>query len=83
MRLFFAILTLVFINPLSNAQSLKISENGRYLTKADGSAFLWIGDTAWELFHKLDCEEATEFLKYYSSKITFSSCSNQDLYRSI
>ncbi len=44
------------------AQSLKISENGRYIEKEDGTPFLWIGDTGWELFHKLNREEAAEYL---------------------
>lgn len=29
---------------------------------ADGKPFLWLGDTAWELFHRLNREEATEYL---------------------
>ncbi len=28
---------------------LKVSPNGRYLTRADGTPFFWLGDTAWEL----------------------------------
>ncbi len=39
---------------------LKISENARYLEKSDGAPFLWLGDTAWELLHRLNLEE-TEF----------------------
>jgi len=62
MRVFFAIITFLFFGCLSFSQSLKISENNRYFTKPDGSAFLWIGDTAWELFHKLNREEAKEYL---------------------
>ncbi len=29
---------------------------------------MWIGDTAWELFHKLNREEATEYLENRSAK---------------
>jgi hypothetical protein len=43
--------------------TLKVSENQRYLVKADGSPFFWLGDTAWELFHRLDREEATRYLE--------------------
>jgi hypothetical protein len=68
MRSFFILVALFAISNLLVAQSLKVSENARYLTKADGSAFLWIGDTAWELFHKLDREEATEYLKNRKAK---------------
>jgi len=65
---FFYFLTLFFLTTASLAQNLRISENGRYLAKSDGSAFLWIGDTAWELFHKLDRDEATEYLKNRKAK---------------
>ncbi len=39
-----------------------ISENKRYLLK-DGKPFFWLGDTAWELFHRLNREEADQYLK--------------------
>ncbi len=32
--------------PLSK---LKISSNGRYFVREDGSAFIWIGDTSWHV----------------------------------
>ena len=32
---------------------LQVSSNSRYLEHADGTSFLWIGDTAWELFYRL------------------------------
>ncbi|MFC3802749.1 glycoside hydrolase family 140 protein [Cohnella sp. GCM10012308] len=44
-------------------QRLKISDNGRYLVHEDGTPFFWLADTAWELFHKLDREEATHYLE--------------------
>ena len=44
-------------------QFLKVSDNKRYLTYADASPFLWIGDTAWQLFHSLNYEEAEYYLK--------------------
>ena len=28
---------------------LKVSENGHYLEHEDGTAFFWLGDTAWRL----------------------------------
>lgn len=36
---------------------LTIHPNGRYLQTADGKPFFWLGDTAWELFHRLTLEE--------------------------
>lgn len=55
------------LNPLfiqkTYSQSLSISQNQRYLLKEDGTPFFWLGDTAWELFHRLDREEATQYLQ--------------------
>jgi hypothetical protein len=41
---------------------LKVSESKRFLTTGDGKPFFWLGDTAWELFHRLNREEADEYL---------------------
>lgn len=49
-------------------RSLIVADNQRYLTYPDGTPFLWIGDTAWELFHKLDREEATAYLENRAEK---------------
>jgi hypothetical protein len=37
---------------------LRVSDNRRYLVFEDGSPFFWLGDTAWEIFHRLAFEEA-------------------------
>jgi hypothetical protein len=42
---------------------LKVSENRRFLVTADGRPFFWLGDTAWELFHRATREEAERYLK--------------------
>ncbi len=42
---------------------LEVSENRRYLVTADGRPFFWLGDTAWELFHRLNREDAERYLK--------------------
>lgn len=39
-----------------------ISANHQYLLK-NGKPFYWLGDTGWELFHRLTKEEANEYLK--------------------
>ena len=44
-------------------QLLKVSEDRRFLTKADGTPFFCWGDTAWELFHRLNREDAEHYLK--------------------
>ncbi|MGV3613736.1 MAG: glycoside hydrolase family 140 protein [Fimbriimonas sp.] len=41
---------------------LGVSENRRYLVREDGSPFFYLGDTAWELFHRLTREEADHYL---------------------
>lgn len=42
---------------------LRVSDNGRYLESEEGRPFFWLGDTAWELFHRLNFEEASYFLR--------------------
>ncbi len=54
---------------LSNqGKYLIVSENGRYLQTNDGKPFLYLGCTAWELFHRLNREEATEYLQNRAEK---------------
>lgn len=52
---------------LSEAQ-LQISSNKRFLQTAEGKPFFWLGDTAWELFHRLTREEAEMYLKNRADK---------------
>jgi hypothetical protein len=40
----------------------KVSENKRFVLR-DGKPFFWMGDTAWELFHRLNREQAEYYLK--------------------
>jgi hypothetical protein len=42
---------------------LKVSDNRRFLVTEDGRPFFYLGDTAWELFHRLNREEATRYLE--------------------
>lgn len=42
---------------------LKVSDNGRFLVTAAGRPFFWLGDTAWELFHRLSPDEAERYLR--------------------
>ncbi len=42
---------------------LVVAPNHRYLQYADGTPFFYAGDTAWELFHRLNREEATRYLE--------------------
>ncbi|MHB8971975.1 MAG: glycoside hydrolase family 140 protein [Pirellulaceae bacterium] len=45
------------------APDLKISDNRRFLVGKDGEPFFWLGDTAWELFHRLNREEVDRYLE--------------------
>lgn len=40
-----------------------VHPEGRYLQTAAGAPFFWLGDTAWELFHRLTLEEAAFYLE--------------------
>jgi len=42
---------------------LRVSENQRFILREDGLPFFYLGDTAWELFHRLDRDEATHYLR--------------------
>src|SRR5690554_3727011 len=42
---------------------LKIHPNNRYLMFEDGTPFFYLGDTAWELFHRLNKEETERYLE--------------------
>ncbi|MDQ8203384.1 DUF4038 domain-containing protein [Pelagicoccus sp. SDUM812003] len=67
-QLSIASLLLFTISLQASPPPLQIGENGRYLVEPDGSAFIWIGDTAWELFHKLDREQALHYLDDRAAK---------------
>ena len=47
---------------------LQVSTNRRFLQHADGAHFFYLGDTAWELFHRLNREEADKYLTDRANK---------------
>jgi len=47
---------------------LKISENKRFLVTAEGKPFFYLGDTTWELFHRLNREESIRLIKNRAEK---------------
>ena len=51
------------LEPVIGADRLKVSDNQRFLVHEDGRPFFYLGDTAWELFHKLNREEAVRYLE--------------------
>jgi Protein of unknown function (DUF4038)/Putative collagen-binding domain of a collagenase len=62
LNLTFCIVFLSAIYMSGFSQTYTISANKRFLLK-DNKPFFWMGDTAWELFHRLDREEAEYYLK--------------------
>jgi hypothetical protein len=47
---------------------LKVSANRRFLVHEDETPFFYLGDTAWELFHRLTMDEAERYLKDRAAK---------------
>jgi hypothetical protein len=52
----------------SSFAQLRVSDNKRFLVTKEGKPFFWLGDTAWELFHRLSREEADKYLKDRADK---------------
>jgi hypothetical protein len=47
---------------------LRVSDNRRFLQHEDGTPFFYLGDTAWELFHRLDRQDAAAYLADRAAK---------------
>ncbi len=81
-KLFTSVIALLSIAFLSAAQEkpwigpsadfshgkLKVSENKRFLVHEDGTPFFYLGDTGWELFHRLNKEDAEKYLENRRAK---------------
>jgi hypothetical protein len=52
-------------NDLNRHGKLRVSANHHFLEYEDGSPFFWLGDTGWELFHRLN-KEGVE--KYFATR---------------
>lgn len=50
------------------SRKLKVSDNRRFLVYDDGTPFFYLADTAWELFHRLNREEADLYLRDRADK---------------
>src|SRR5262245_64188789 len=42
---------------------LRVSKNHRFLEYSNGGPFVYVGDTAWELFHRLTREDTEYYLE--------------------
>lgn len=65
-RFLIVLSVLFFFTPRIYGQ-FKVSENNRFIMR-DGKPFFWLGDTAWELFHRLSAEEAAYYFKKRSEQ---------------
>lgn len=72
MRSLFIIAVVLFSQVYAFAQEersrLQVSPNGHYLQYEDETPFFWLGDTGWELFHRLTKEEIRQYLDNRKSK---------------
>ncbi|HAV64946.1 MAG TPA: hypothetical protein DCY13_21565, partial [Verrucomicrobiales bacterium] len=63
-----ALLCVLCGQSLFAAPQLEVAKNGRWLQYTDGKPFFYLGDTAWELFHRLTREEADRYLADRAAK---------------
>lgn len=63
MPAFVSFVLLLISASLLHSQTLGISHNRRFLQKADGTPFFWLGDTGWLMFQKLNREEPDRYLE--------------------
>ncbi len=57
----------IFIWATSLNAQFTVSENKHFILR-DGKPFFWMGDTGWELFHRLSREQAEQYLKRRSEQ---------------
>lgn len=53
---------------LFNHGPLQATKDGHYLQFKDGTPFFWLGDTGWELFHRLNLNEIKQYLDNRAAK---------------
>lgn len=56
------LLSILSLRAVQAAPRLQVSPNRHFLVRENGSPFFYLGDTAWELFHRLTREEADLYL---------------------
>ena len=74
MRNLFLLFISLFICSILAAQNnrlhgpIQVSANQHYLQYEDGTPFFWMGDTGWELFHRLTLQETERYLTNRAAK---------------
>lgn len=60
--LIFAMALPLLVFPQEIEGPIQVHSSGRFLTTSEGKPFFWMADTAWELFHRLDEDDASYYL---------------------
>ncbi|MCW3120097.1 MAG: hypothetical protein JWM28_4179, partial [Chitinophagaceae bacterium] len=68
MRILLTFILLINYSAFSQLQQLNVSTDKHQLITTDGKPFFWLGDTGWELFHKLNKEDATAYFQKRSEQ---------------
>ncbi|MBK8090819.1 MAG: DUF4038 domain-containing protein [Verrucomicrobiaceae bacterium] len=63
MKLLLYIFSILTLTLHADLPDLKVAEDHRHLVTAEGKPFFLLGDTAWELIHRLTREETELYLK--------------------
>ncbi|OOQ60845.1 glycoside hydrolase family 140 protein [Mucilaginibacter pedocola] len=58
---------ILLVSTMAAFAQFTVDGSKHYILK-NGKPFFWLGDTAWELFHRLDREEADRYLKHRSEQ---------------
>ena len=53
---------------LGGLPGLRVSDNRRFLVTEEGKPFFWLGDTTWELFHRLDRGDAERLIRHRAAQ---------------
>jgi hypothetical protein len=67
-RFFLAALAALLLPAMLPAQFLKVSGNQRFLVTGEEEPFFWLGDTGWEMLHRLDRQEMESYLRNRAGK---------------
>lgn len=63
-----SLFSIIVLSAHAALPDLKVAEDHRHLVTSDGKPFFLLGDTAWELFHRLTREESEQYLKNRADK---------------
>ncbi|MEA3462004.1 MAG: DUF4038 domain-containing protein, partial [Bacteroidota bacterium] len=67
-KIMVALVAALLASSALSAQFLRISDNQHYLVTSEGEPFFWLGDTGWEMLHRLDRNEMEHYMRNRSGK---------------